>query len=78
MSYQFPIPFFDGEEIVDDNGGGNSKAVKVDAVDASISLLVLFVEEESFDTPRLFSKSRGGGHKPAVSDGTLENVIRSD
>ena len=78
-SRQFSIRvLYEGEVIVDDDSGGDPKAIEVDTVDASFVLRVLFVEKELLNAKTVFSKSRTGGHKPTVSKITLSDVTRRD
>ena len=64
--------------VIDDNSGGESETVELEAIDSCSVLLVVLVEEDLLDTAGHLSEGSAGRQEPAVSKETLVDVIGSD
>jgi len=69
--------FLEGKIVVNDHGVRYSEGVEVESVDAVGAKLVA-AQEKFLDKGRCLGKSSGCGEEPAVSKGTLSDVVRVD
>ena len=66
------------QEVIDKDCVRHTKSVEVHAIDASLSLQVIVVEEELLDAPWEFSEGSGSSHDPTVTDGALAHITGRD
>ena len=57
---------------------GDAKGVEVYTVDSFRANFVDLVKEDLLEAARVLSESRSCGHEPAVAEGSLADVLRSD
>ena len=69
------VPFFEGQEIVDNDRVRDSERVEVHSVDAPGAHLI--VHEDSLNAARDLREGRDGGQEPAVADRALADIRRS-
>jgi len=68
------IGFHEGKIVVNDHGVRYSEGVEVESVDA-VGAKLIAAQEKVLDTGRCLGKSSGCGEEPAVSKGTLSDVV---
>jgi hypothetical protein len=78
QGFWFTIVFPEGKQVVNNHGVRYSEGVEVDTVDAVGAKLVDVVQEKILDAARCLGKSSACGEEPAVSNGTLFDVVNVD